>query len=253
MFSHRSSQSELMDGPDVQPADLHRTLAELDTINHLLGGNAVTLNALDKIFTKELIEAHPKRIWRIADLGSGGGGMLRAISEWAAKRKIAVHLTGIDLNPVMTAYAREKSKQYININYRQADVLSDEFEKLQYDVVTSSLFCHHFTNQDLITLFARLREQVTLAVIVNDIHRHPLAYYSIKWLTALFSKSYLVKNDAGVSVLRAFTKNELRDVIKQSGAKKFTVKWKWAFRWQAIIFSGKILPKSHNQAANAAV
>ncbi len=242
-----------MDGPDVPDEVMRQTLAELDTINKLLGGHAVTLNALDRIFTPELIEAHPKRIWRIADLGSGGGGMLRAISEWAARRKIAVHLTGIDLNPATIAYAREKSKQYININYKQADILSDEFSKTPYDVITSSLFCHHFTNEQLTALFRQLRQQCTLAVIVNDIHRHPLAYYSIKWLTAAFSKSYLVKNDAGVSVLRAFTKPELQEIIKQSGAVKFSIRWKWAFRWQAIIYTGKIIPPSHNQQAYSAV
>ena len=226
-----------MDGPDIPEAVMQQTLAELDTINKLLGGNAVTLDALDKIFTKELLEANPKRIWRVADLGSGGGGMLRAISEWAARRKIAVHLTGVDLNPVMTRYAGAKSKHYINIHYRQADILSDDFGRLEYDVITSSLFCHHFSSEQLVAMFRRLRQQSTLAVVVNDIHRHPLAYYSINLLTALFSKSHLVKHDAGVSVLRAFRKNELEEIIRKSGAKNYRLNWKWAFRWQAIIYN----------------
>jgi hypothetical protein len=55
-------------------------------------------------------------------------------------------------------------------------------------------------------------------------------------LTRLFSKSYLVKNDAPLSVLRGFTKKEWLKYLKKAGATHYAVKWKWAFRHQIIVY-----------------
>jgi hypothetical protein len=47
----------------------------------------------------------------------------------------------------------------------------------------------------------------------------------------------LVKNDAPLSVLRGFKKKEWLEIIQQSGAKNYTLKNKWAFRHQVIIYA----------------
>ncbi|MBA4057205.1 MAG: SAM-dependent methyltransferase, partial [Marivirga sp.] len=73
--------------------------------------------------------------------------------------------------------------------------------------------------------------------IINDIHRHSLAYYSIRLLTKVFSKSSMVKFDAPLSVRRAFTKKELLEILNEAGIKKYTIQWKWAFRWQVLVFA----------------
>jgi hypothetical protein len=76
-----------------------------------------------------------------------------------------------------------------------------------------------------------------VGIVVNDLHRHWLAYHAIKILTRLFSKSAMVKYDAPLSVLRGFTRGELADILKKAGIVQYTLKWKWAFRWQIIIRS----------------
>ena len=76
-------------------------------------------------------------------------------------------------------------------------------------------------------------------LIINDLERNVIAYYAIKFLTAIFSKSYLVKNDAPLSVLRGFKKGEWLDMILKSGAKKYSVKNKWAFRHQVIVYGNQ--------------
>jgi hypothetical protein len=73
-----------------------------------------------------------------------------------------------------------------------------------------------------------------MGFFVNDLHRHPFAYYSIKWLTKFFSKSYLVKNDAPLSVLRGFKRKELEVLSHQSSVEKISINWKWAFRWLLV-------------------
>jgi hypothetical protein len=74
-------------------------------------------------------------------------------------------------------------------------------------------------------------------LIVNDLERNPIAYYAIKWLTALFSKSYLVKNDAPLSVARGFKKREWLAMIQEAGATRYSVKNKWAFRHEIIVYA----------------
>jgi hypothetical protein len=98
----------------------------------------------------------------------------------------------------------------------------------------ATLFFHHFSTDDLIRVLRQLAEQ-TRFIVINDIHRHPFAYYSIKWLTRLFSKSAMVKFDAPLSVLRSFTKQEWLYILQQAGFTQYQIHWKWAFRWQLII------------------
>jgi hypothetical protein len=79
-----------------------------------------------------------------------------------------------------------------------------------------------------------MKDHTTLGFFVNDLHRHPLAYYSIRWLTSWFSKSYLVRNDAPVSVLRGFRKDELMTLQQELQPGLITLQWKWAFRWLLV-------------------
>ena len=72
-------------------------------------------------------------------------------------------------------------------------------------------------NLSWLKCFGGCMETAKHGFFINDLHRHPLAYHSIRILTSLFSKSYLVKNDAPLSVLRGFKKKELEDLlIKQA-------------------------------------
>jgi hypothetical protein len=84
-------------------------------------------------------------------------------------------------------------------------------------------------------MFRQLHRQAGIAVIINDLHRHWLAYHSIKLLTRFFSDSYLVKNDAPLSVWRAFQRNELKRLVEEAGIDRYSLRWMWAFRWQLLL------------------
>jgi 2-polyprenyl-3-methyl-5-hydroxy-6-metoxy-1,4-benzoquinol methylase len=230
-FSMRSSSIEIMDDLACDGEVVFQTLRELDVINQWLGGNAVTVNALKKNW-----DTIPKEyIMTIADLGCGSGELLRIISKLADRENRKVKLIGFDANPHIVEYARNHSKDFGNISFETVNVFSEEFQKQKFDFVLATLFMHHFNESELVTLFSTLREQTQSTIIINDIHRHPLAYYSIEWLTKMFSRSDMVKFDAPLSVLRAFRRSELVDVMRKAGISNYQLKWKWAFRWQLII------------------
>jgi hypothetical protein len=54
-------------------------------------------------------------------------------------------------------------------------------------------------------------------VLVNDLHRHAIAYFSFKLLAALFSKSRMVQHDGPVSVRRAFRPDEMLKIAERAG------------------------------------
>jgi SAM-dependent methyltransferase len=231
-FSTRSEALEIMDDLDCAGEVVDQTLRELEFINKWLGGNAVTLEALKKIL-KHHDRSKPVVI---ADLGCGGGDMLRLIYHWANRNKIQVKLIGIDANPNIIRFAQQNIHAIPAIGFLTLDIFSEDFRKMKFDIVIGTLFYHHFSNAQLSEFFRQLQKQCNIGFIINDIHRHPLAYHSIKLLTKLFSKSAMVKYDAPLSVLRAFSKKELTDVLVDS-ATRFSITWRWAFRWQVIALS----------------
>jgi len=220
-----------MDDLTLATDALRQNLDELETINTWLGGYQPVLDALRRLRPR-FVAGQPLRV---ADLGSGGGDTLRHLARWARRNGILVELTGIDANAFMLEYATAKSPQYPEISYRQVDIFSPEFQTQPYDILTCSLFCHHFTDEELVTLLRQWQAQAQVAVIINDLHRHWLAYYSIKWLTRVLGGSYLVRHDAPLSVARAFRRADLVALLARAGITNYELRWRWAFRWQLVL------------------
>jgi 2-polyprenyl-3-methyl-5-hydroxy-6-metoxy-1,4-benzoquinol methylase len=234
-LSVRSGGIELMDDLNCTGAVVGQTLKELEFINKWLGGNAVTTSAVKKLIHRW----QPGKALHIADLGCGGGDMLRVIHSLAIRRGISVRLTGIDANPEIIDYARRNLRDIPHTELLALDIFSEAFRNLNFDIIIGTLFFHHFSSDRLIEFLSELKHRVTLGIVINDIHRHFLAYYSIRYLTMAFSKSFMVKHDAPLSVARAFSKEELIDILEKAGFRHYTIRWKWAFRWQIIIRTDK--------------
>jgi hypothetical protein len=105
------------------------------------------------------------------------------------------------------------------------------------DIIFSSLFCHHFTDEQLVSQLTWMHQHSTVGFFINDLHRNWLALRSISILTKLFSRSYLVKNDAPLSVARGFLKKEWEAIAQLAGI-DVEVKWQWAFRHLLIARHG---------------
>ncbi len=227
-FSTRTLLPEKMDQPGVAVHETRQALRELEVINKRLGGYHVILNALEQLeWNNEPVT--------IVDLGCGGGDMLRAIAQWADKKGRKVKLIGVDWNQVMTEYASELSNKFSNIGFRTMSVFDGTLITERADITMNSLFCHHFDNDELTELIRRMNSLASRAVIINDLHRHWFAYYSIKVITFLFSKTYLVRYDGPLSVARSLTRKEWKQVLASAGIENYTLKWMWAWRWQIII------------------
>lgn len=222
----RSTSAELLDADNIPFDDIKRNMQELDVINTWLGGHGITKKGCaDLVKNKKTIS--------ICEIGSGGGDNLVALNRWAQAKKIELTLTGIDIKEECTAYATHRFAEAGKINFITSDYRTIRFD-LKPDIIFSSLFCHHFSNEQLVEQWRWMYENCTLGFFINDLQRHWLAYHSIKLLTSLFSRSYLVKNDAPLSVARGFHRGELEDIAHRAGFKDLKVEWKWAFRYLMV-------------------
>ncbi|MEO5911303.1 MAG: methyltransferase domain-containing protein [Pelobium sp.] len=227
-FKNRSNEDEIMDNFGLSLEELNPVLKELDVINKLLGGFFVFFDAFKKLKLKSGDV--------IADWGCGSGSTFKVLQKRFEKSDIHPTYIGIDATPATVDYARQQFGSNLKVSFRLADVLSEEFSENEFDFVISSLFTHHFEDEQWAKLVGKMLHSSKKAVIINDLHRHPLAYHSIGILTKLFSKSPMVKNDSQVSVMRSFKRKELQKLLSDAKAKSYTIKWMWAFRWQIIIY-----------------
>src|SRR5690606_12950189 len=140
-------------------------------------------------------------------IGCGGGDNLQALRAFSLKKKLHLNLMGIDIKTSVIKYVSE-SQQHLNANWIASDYRVVNFKDNKPDVIFSSLFCHHFTNEQLVEMLQWMQQNSTKGFFINDLQRNVIGYYAIKLITSLFSKSYLVKNDAPLSVARSFTKND---------------------------------------------
>ena len=230
-FDHRSQDTEIMDDLLCAGEVVDQTLRELEFINRWLGGNQVTLKGIQLLLKNN---PHENTV-SIIDLGCGGGDILKIVAGWGRKNNIKTRLTGIDANPNIIAFALHHSKGYPEISYETTNIFSEEFRKRKFDIALATLFTHHFSDHELVDMLSSLQHQAKMGIVINDIHRHWFAFHSIQLLTQFFSKSVMVKFDAPLSVLRAFQRHELETILSKAGIHKYTLRWKWAFRWQLII------------------
>ena len=221
----RSYEPELLDAADIPFADIRQNMQELNTINTYLGGHAISINGIRKIL-KTFSTDQPIVI---CEIGCGGGDNLKAIEKWCTRNNISVRFIGIDLKATCIEYA-EQQYPSLNANWIVSDYKAIQFEQDRPDIIFSSLFCHHFDERELVAMLQWMKLNTRRGFFINDLHRHYLAYISIKLITGIISKSYLVKNDAPLSVARGFKKKEWQHLIKAAGIPNCTIHWKWAFR-----------------------
>ncbi len=225
-LSRRSYTKELMDSDQVPFADMAVTLKELNIINTRLGGHAITIDGIKQL-------NRSANTLTICEIGCGGGDNLSAIYRYCTGHKIPVRFIGIDMNKECISYAKQEYPelpcQWICNDYAKVDLVESK-----PDIIFSSLFCHHFTDEQMVFMLQWLKQNSLRGFFINDLHRHWLAYYLIKYITRFFSRSYLVKNDACLSVSRGFRRNEWEALMQQAGVSNYSITWRWAFRWLVL-------------------
>lgn len=228
---YRTDETEIMDDFALEGEILRDALDKIAKINQLLGGNKLTLQGVQSLMNK----VSPNKEVTIVDIGCGNGDMLRALADYASNNNLNFKLIGIDANQFAINHAKELSKQYQNITYQCEDIFDDKFKDLKYDIVLCTLTLHHFKDAEIIKLVSVFNENASIGIVINDLQRSAVAYRLFQVLCFVFRLNKMSKEDGLVSILRGFKKDELENFSNRLGFKKYTIEWKWAFRYQWII------------------
>ena len=227
-FSRRSTETEIIDDMSIEQDVMAEVLGDLSVINRYLGGYTTTLEALPALLPRGVTSV------RLLDVGAGGGDMARALVDWGRSRGVRIEVVAVDLSHSAARYAYDQVRDYPEISVVQGDVLALPFLADSFDAVLCALFLHHFEQHAAARLLCAMHDVSRHGVIVNDLHRHPLAYAGIWALTRLLGATPIVRNDGPISVLRAFDRRDFDELARQTGL-KLMVRWRWAFRYQVLI------------------
>lgn len=203
----RACCDEQMDDPALDPAVYDRVLHDLARVNRWTLAARPTLGFLDRTVGR-------LRSFSLLDVGFGQGDMLRRIMHWARKRGIGAQLVGIDLNPKSEAAARALTPDDAPIEYRTGD-----YRELagQFDCVISSLVAHHMTKAELRNFIDYMEAHSRHGWLINDLHRHRLAYVGYPILARLLGVHRIVREDGTLSIARSFRPPEWRSILADAG------------------------------------
>jgi SAM-dependent methyltransferase len=230
-FSRRSADAEIMDGTDFTAEEIRGAYADLRKVNRYLGGTRALLRHL-----LPLMETLPARPVNVLDIGTGSADIPRSIVRAARRKGIEVQVVALDASAHAMRTAKEHLHAFPEIQLVQAHALQWPFADGSFDFVIASEFLHHLSSDDGAAFLHRSRQLARVAFLINDLRRHPLAYYSFWALSRMFSRNRLIRHDGLVSILRGFTADDVRQFQRRPELSGLSVHFHFPYR---IVMVGK--------------
>jgi SAM-dependent methyltransferase len=215
-FRSRARLTELMDEPCTRD-QLRGCLRDIARINRWTFASRPVIHWLNA-FLENIRYSPPAHAvpLRILDVGCGYGDGLRRIELWATDRRIPVELIGLDLNPDAAAIAAEATPPTSRIQWVGADIFR-YVPPRPIHLVTSSLFTHHLTDDEIVRFLVWMEQNAELGWFVNDLSRASIPYHVIRVVAKLAQLHPFVQYDAPVSVARSFVPADWQSLCAAAG------------------------------------
>ena len=231
-FATRTHAEEMMDDFSITDERLTDALEQLRWVNRLLGGYATMMTVLRPFF-----QANTGRPIRLLDIGTGIADYPEYLIRWADRHQLDLHITAIDANPATIKYANHTLEKRLTEDLRDkvtlevADAFSLPYDDDAFEVVMAAMFLHHFPHEEATILVKEMDRVAGNGLIINDLHRYPLAYYGILLPATILPVSPMFRNDGPLSVLRGFRRSDLEAIARDADLPTPRIRWHWAFRW----------------------
>jgi ubiquinone/menaquinone biosynthesis C-methylase UbiE len=210
----RMAGAERMDEPGQDPAELSRSLVDLQHVNRWLGGYRVVLHHLAK-----LVARHPRPSYRVLDVATGSADIPLKVTAWARARGVRMQVVATDNHPTTLDFARRHASGDADVRVEPADALDLPYEAGSFDFAVCSTALHHFDARgDLLRVLGEMDRVARIGGIVNDLRRSRPAYAGARLLAMTFWRRHPVTaHDGPLSVRRAFTPAELNELARATG------------------------------------
>lgn len=226
----RSERRELMDENIEDVDELAENFRDIQRVNGLLGGTAIILRHLPSLISPRT--AHGPVT--ILDLATGVGDIPVAIVRWAKRRDLAVSIVASDVSPEILDLARAQCAAHPEITVERFDARSVPLPDDHVDIVLCSLSLHHFDPDQAVQVLREMHRLGRHGFILNDLKRGRLGYVAAWIASRLTTRNRLTRNDAPLSVRRAYTTSELRTLLDRAGVPGATITTHPWFRMAAV-------------------
>jgi SAM-dependent methyltransferase len=205
----RLIRPEILD--DLPLEQKRNSLRDLTRLNRQSGRRP-----LRRLLEQALQESAP---FTLLDVGAASGDLGAYIASLYPRVKV----TSLDYRPEHLAVAPQPRVA--------ADAFRLPFRSRAFDFVFSSLFLHHFTDDDVVQLLSEMGRVARHGVLALDLYRHPIAYYFVPATRWLFGWDPITVHDAPISVEAAFRPLELKAMAASAGLRDPQVRsYGWSFR-----------------------
>src|SRR5262245_57927787 len=226
----RRLQPEVMDQPGLDNGQHHQALNALARINWIIASG---LNFWPPIraLCNDRRKAGDARPVRVLDVATGAGDVPVRLWRWAKRDRIPLEVAGCDVSRTAIEHARRYAADHgANVSFLQRDVLNEPLLD-GFDVITCSLFLHHLTEEQSLTLLRRMREAASSLTLVNDLDRCLAGWLAAYLGSRILTRSPVVHADALMSVEGAFTPGEAHQLARRAGWDGARLQRKFPFRY----------------------
>jgi SAM-dependent methyltransferase len=224
MLVRDADTQELMDDATTPPKDMDEVLANLRTINALLGWTRYTVRQVSRH-----VRAQGLRSFSLLDIASGSADMPLAIARWARRQGIAARFVVTDVSPVIVSLEREQAAGAPEVTVERQNALALPYPDASFDFALCTLALHHFP-PDAAVQVLRNMGRVARRVLVFDLERSLLAYLGALALTRGLLMHPITRHDGPVSVRRAYSEPELREMAARAGLRDVKTRVHFPFR-----------------------
>jgi hypothetical protein len=215
----RTVTPELLDDDAGSAAEVSTSLADLGRINRWFGGVRVLTRLVERVAAKS--GRHELTLLDVA----GARGEVPALAALRLRQQ-GIRLETTVLDRATSHLARGERGVVGN-------ALALPFRDSSFDVVSSSLFVHHLEPPEVRQFVDEALRVARLAVLINDIRRHPV-HLALTYVGLPLYRSRLTRSDAPISIRRAYTPEEMRDLLGQTTAARVDLGTYYLYRMGII-------------------
>jgi SAM-dependent methyltransferase len=209
----RSNLKEFEDNYSGDPSVLNDSIRYFEKANRYLGNNWFIKKYLSGFISSDHVS--------ILDYGTGAGYLPRCLSCWLSNKNISSHILGVDNKPEFIQKAEELSKGFSDIKFTCANSPGSITGK--FDVVIVSQMIHHLAPEEAANFFKQLHHIAGKGIIISDLIRSRPVYWMVKGIVYASTSNPINRNDGPLSVLRAYTDVEMKEILGKAGITKYRI------------------------------